>query len=406
MTLRRWLVLAAGVEVASLAILLINRATVHLDMITSSMGPIHGFAYLATIALAALSPIPRRAKAVAWLPVIGGLVAVRLTHPRRAEQPPAPGAAEPDHLPPADQEGHAIAVQGLTKQYRSGTTIGPVHFTVPRGQITGLIGPNGAGKTTVLRMLVRLVAPTGGTVTLDVGGNEDRAALGRVGALIESPALVHGLTGRRNMEAVAALAGWDAAQIESTLDRVGLLDAADQRVSQYSLGMRQRLALAITLLHDPAVVILDEPANGLDPHGIADLRRFLRHLADEGVTVLLSSHLLTEIEQVCDHVVLMDAGHITYSGPTTGLLADLATIDIEPLHAHQLRQLAELAGDSAEVGAGVVLVRGDRVLAASLLEKSVRAGISVAQMRITAPTLEVAFLRMTGTSRPEPGSAR
>lgn len=409
MVLRRWLVAAATIEVVSLAVLLINRATVHLDPITSSMGPIHGFAYLATIALAALSPIPRRAKAVAWLPVIGGVVAVRLTHPKRLTHPPlspagastVPATTETEHLPRSTPAGNAITVRQLTKSYRSGPTIGPVDFGVPRGQITGLIGPNGAGKTTVLRMLVGLVAPTAGTVTRDIGPTKGRAALDRVGALIESPALVLGLTGRRNVQAVAALAGWQASDVETALHRVGLADAADQKVSEYSLGMRQRLALAITLLHDPEIVILDEPANGLDPHGIADLRRFLRRLADDGVTVLLSSHLLTEIEHVCDHVVLMNAGHIAYAGPTKDLLTGIAAIHIEPLHPHQLLTLAELTGHEGEIADGAVRVRGDRARAAELVAKAVGAGIPIAQLQITVPTLEEVFLRMTEPTRTE-----
>lgn len=406
--LRRWLTITATVEVVSLAVLLINRATVHIDVITSGMGPVHGMAYLATIALAALSPIPRRAKAFAWVPVIGGIVALRLSAAK--PRPAADGASEAatEQAPPVvvgRVDNPSLEMIEVVKTYRSGKTVGPLTFAVPRGQITGLVGPNGAGKTTAMRVLMGLIRPTAGEVRIEGKPVGSGHALDRVGALIESPALVPGLSGRRNGEAIAALAGWPLTDVSAALDRVGLAADAERKVSEYSLGMRQRLALAIALLHDPAVVVLDEPANGLDPQGIADLRDFLRQLSQDGVTVLVSSHLLGEIEQICDHLVIISDGTVRYEGPTAAVRSEQKVIRIEPLRPTDLEQLTRLVIDEADARAvtvgSAVEVAGDATLAARLVTRAVYDGIDVVQVTVVTPSLEEVFLSMT---RPSPAT--
>lgn len=407
MNLRRWLTIVATVEVISLAVLLINRSTFQIAPLTSSMGPVHGLAYLSTIALAALSPIPRAAKAFAWVPVVGGLIALRLTRSRSAVVTPRDAASE-GHSPARreidDISDPAIEASEFVKSFRSGSSVGPVSLSVPRGKITGLVGPNGAGKTTTLRSMVGLVRPTGGRILIDGAPVSESGSLARVGALIEAPALVPGLSGRRNVESIALLAGWDPRQAADVLRQVGLESDADKKVAEYSLGMRQRLALAIALLNDPDIVVLDEPANGLDPQGIADLRGFLRDLADRGATVLVSSHLLGEIEQICDHLIVMAGGRVLYEGPTSGALTGREVIHLEPLVAADVPALAGVVGVAAAaapvVGAGFVTIAGDRELAARLIVAAVRAGIWIVQARIATPTLEEAFLDLTGEQTP------
>ncbi|MDG6107772.1 ATP-binding cassette domain-containing protein [Dactylosporangium aurantiacum] len=217
---------------------------------------------------------------------------------------------------------NAIETRGLTKRYGARTVVDGLDLDVPEGVVAGLIGPNGAGKTTTLRMLLGLVRPDAGTGS--VGGlplTDPVAYLPRVGALIESPAFYPGLSGERNLAVQAALAGTDPAGIPALLERVGLGGRGRGPYQSYSLGMKQRLGIAAALLGDPALVVLDEPANGLDPAGIRDLRGIVRSIHDEGRTVLVSSHLLAEVQQVCDWLVVIGDGRRLYQGPARDLLA-------------------------------------------------------------------------------------
>jgi ABC-2 type transport system ATP-binding protein len=218
-----------------------------------------------------------------------------------------------------DPDGPVIQVDGLTKRYGHRTAVDSLTFTVPRGVVAGFIGPNGAGKTTTLAMLLGLVAPTGGRGRV-LGVDLARPAdfLPRVGALIETPALYPGLTGVENLRAVAALGHHDRARIPVVLEQVGLADRGDDRFGTYSLGMKQRLGIAAALLGDPELLVLDEPTNGLDPVGIREIRTLIASLAGAQRTVLVSSHLLSEIEQICDHLVIIERGSGVYSGPTAG----------------------------------------------------------------------------------------
>jgi ABC-2 type transport system ATP-binding protein len=213
-----------------------------------------------------------------------------------------------------------ITVSALTKRYREVTAVDGLSFDVAPGMVTGFLGPNGAGKTTTLRMILGLVTPTAGSALIDGRryAELDHPRLA-VGAVLEATGFHPGRRGRDHLRILARAGGLPPARVEQVLDRVGLADAAHRRLGGYSLGMRQRLGLASALLGDPAVLILDEPANGLDPAGMAELRELLRDLAAEGRTVLMSSHVLSEVAQTVDHVVIVSGGTLRYGGPLTEL---------------------------------------------------------------------------------------
>jgi ABC-2 type transport system ATP-binding protein len=214
-------------------------------------------------------------------------------------------------------EPPALLVQGITKRYGARTAVAGLDLAVERGEVVGFLGPNGAGKTTTIRMCLDLVRPTAGTARvfgLDVA-REGPRALARAGALIESPALLPFLSGRDNLEFFRRARGGVArSRVDAVLATVGLLDRARDTVRTYSLGMRQRLGLAIALLADPDLLVLDEPANGLDPAGIVEMRELLRGLAASGRAVLLSSHVLHEAEEICDRAVIIARGRLVREG--------------------------------------------------------------------------------------------
>jgi ABC-2 type transport system ATP-binding protein len=209
----------------------------------------------------------------------------------------------------------AVVVRGLTKRYGSRTVVDRLDFEIPAGAVAGLIGPNGAGKTTILRMLLGLVRPDGGTGTVSGQPITTPAAyLPSVGALVEGPAFYPGLSGARNLAVYATLAGIAPSRVPIVLERLGLADRATDAYRTYSLGMRQRLGIAAALLGDPALVVLDEPTNGLDPAGIRDMRGIIRSICADGRTVLVTSHLLTEVQQVCDWLVVISQGQRRFQG--------------------------------------------------------------------------------------------
>jgi len=234
-------------------------------------------------------------------------------------------------------ESGGITVDGLTKRYGAVTAVDGLTFEVEPGLVTGFLGPNGAGKTTTLRMILGLVAPTAGQAL--IGGRryadlpEPRQT---VGAVLEATGFHPGRRGRDHLRILAESGGIPVARVDEVLDRVGLADAGDRRAGTYSLGMRQRLGLAAALLGDPQVLILDEPANGLDPQGMADLRELLRTLAVDGRTVLMSSHVLSEVAQTVDRVVIVADATLRYNGP----LAKLTEANGESLEQAFLRLTA------------------------------------------------------------------
>ena len=215
----------------------------------------------------------------------------------------------------------AIRVSDLTKRYGHVTAVDGLSFSVARGRVTGLLGPNGAGKTTTLRTLLGFVRPDAGSATFgSLAYRELTHPTRHVGAALDTAVFHPGRRARAQLEVIALASGIDLARVEVVLEEVDLVDAADRRVGGFSLGMRQRLALAGALLGDPAVLVLDEPANGLDPEGVHWLRVFLKDFAASGRTVLVSSHMLAEVAQTVDDVVIISKGRLVQQGPLSDVV--------------------------------------------------------------------------------------
>jgi len=283
-----------------------------------------------------------------------------------------------------------------------------VDLRVPRGSAFGYLGPNGAGKTTTIRMLLGLTGADQGTMRL-LGRTVPRdrsTALSRVGALIEEPKFHDHLTARENLRIVAAAREAEArARIDGAIDRVGLRARADERVGKYSTGMRQRLGVARCLLADPDLLILDEPANGLDPAGILEFRQMVGTLVAEGRTVMLSSHLLDEVEKVCDTVAIVDRGRIVAQGPLAELRdggahavvlrSDQAGRASALLTGHPAVTAVEENGEGIRATLGHVSEGEAQSVAADLNRRLVEAGVSVFGIELPTPTLEERFLEIT-----------
>src|SRR5665213_1211968 len=249
----------------------------------------------------------------------------------------------------------AVETHGLTKRFKDNAAVNDVELLVPRGSAFGYLGPNGAGKTTLIRVLLGLTHADAGTMSLlgyPVPRQRDRA-LARVGAIVDEPRFHGHLTGRQNLQILAAARERAARdRIEASLERVGMMHRADDRVSKYSMGMRQRLGVAACLLGDPELLILDEPMNGLDPAGMHEMRDMISALVAEGRTVMLSSHLLDEVERTCDAVAIVDQGSVIRQGPIADLLANSAfelQVDCSPSERAQ----ALLAGTPWQTGISV-----------------------------------------------------
>lgn len=294
----------------------------------------------------------------------------------------------------------AISATNLSKRYGATVAVDRVSFQIPSGAVCGVIGPNGAGKTTLMRMLLGLVRPSSGHAEV-LGASLARPAayLGRVGALIEAPAFYPGLSGQDNLRLLARLGGIEQRRVAEVLGLVGLAERSREPVRAYSLGMKQRLGVAAALLPQPALLILDEPMNGLDPAGIVETRALLRSLADTGVTVVVSSHLLGEVEQVCDHLLLLLNGQIRFAGPTRAFARQVRPrLRLRPEHAHDLARLALVAAD-----AGYLIVREADVLfaeasipdAAALNRAAHAAGITLVELSQVQPGLEAIFFQLT-----------
>ncbi|HEX3087914.1 MAG TPA: ATP-binding cassette domain-containing protein [Ilumatobacteraceae bacterium] len=238
----------------------------------------------------------------------------------------------------------ALSVSGLTKRYGRRVAVDRLDIELPTGVVAGFVGPNGAGKTTTMAMLLGLVRPSAGTGTV-LGSSIDEPAeyLHRVGAMIESPAFYPSLSGSENLRMFASVGGHDTSSIPRLLDEVGLDGRGADSYRNYSMGMKQRLGIAAALLGDPDLLILDEPSNGLDPQGVREVRALIGSLAGTGRTVLVSSHDLSELEQVCDWLVLIDTGRSLYQGPTREFLDSAAGgLMVVPQHPHQLEPLLHL----------------------------------------------------------------
>jgi ABC-2 type transport system ATP-binding protein len=294
----------------------------------------------------------------------------------------------------------SVVTRALTKRYGPRLAVDAIDVELPAGVVSGFVGPNGAGKTTTIQLLLGLCRPTGGSAeVLGKPISNPAAYLGRVGALIEAPSFYPTLSGRRNLEVLTRLGRIDRGRIAEVLEIVELSDRADDFVRSYSLGMKQRLGVAAALLPSPELCILDEPTNGLDPAGIREMRVLMRGLADRGITVFVSSHLLAEIEAVCDHLVLIDRGRIVFQGGVEGLIAaQRADIVAAPEHARDVPALAELciaAGMPARAEGARVHVQAPDDWAAELNRRAMAAGITLRELTVARASLEQAFFALT-----------
>ena len=296
----------------------------------------------------------------------------------------------------ATKHGTRIEVRDLTKRFGSITAVDNLSFTVEPGRVTGFLGPNGAGKTTTLRMLLGLVRPDSGIATI---GGERYSEIGTpqrvVGSALEATNFHPGRSGRNHLQVLADTAGVDSKRVDEMLELVGIPAAARQRAGGYSMGMRQRLALAAAMLGDPQVLLLDEPANGLDPEGIRWLRMFLRHLSSQGKTILISSHMLSEVEQTVDDVVIIANGKLIQQGSVADLHGEKRSI-VRTTSAPALVSALIAAGVQAQATDATMLEAfGDDM--ARVGDIALQAGLPIHELRPYQTDLEALFFELTET---------
>lgn len=298
----------------------------------------------------------------------------------------------------------ALTTHGLTKAFGGRTVVDSLDLTIPRGAVYGFIGPNGSGKSTTMKMLLGLLDPSSGHVEA-FGGRVDRrtlpALMARTGSMIEQPPGYGHLTGEENLRIVQRLRGLSDADIDRVFDLVSLSEHRRKLVKAYSLGMKQRLGIAMALAHRPDLLVLDEPTNGLDPAGIEDMRALLRGLADEGVTIMVSSHLLDEIDRTCTVLGILSQGRLVFQGTRAELMSrsipDLVIVSSDPVLVADPAMLAGLGGRIVpDEDEGVRLADLTREGGAELLRRLALAGVEVYEARRAGRTLEEVFMDLTG----------
>ncbi len=308
-----------------------------------------------------------------------------------------------------------LSIDRLTRRFGDLVAVDHLTLDLPKGGVVGLVGPNGSGKSTLIRMLLGLIGPSEGTATvLDRSITDPTGFASRVGALIESPAFVPTLSARANLRSLAQLRGLPASRVEAVLEIVGLTGRDREPVRGFSLGMKQRLGIAAALLPDPELLLLDEPTNGLDPAGIVEIRKLLRTLSAGDRTVVVSSHLLSEIEAICDHVVVIRFGTLLFAGPMTELLTRADEyIEVSAETTDEATTLARLltAAGWAVTAQQSGAARSLRVAApvgqtATVNRTAAAGGVSLASLIPRRETLEDVFLRLTGNTDGELTGAR
>ena len=299
-----------------------------------------------------------------------------------------------------------IRTDGLTKRYGDILAVDELSLEVPRGQVFGLLGPNGSGKTTTMGMLLGLVKPTMGSFSLFGGSTSHLDALHRVGAIVETPSFYPYLSGRNNLAYFQGITGrGDQRELDDLLDKVGLADRANSRFRTYSLGMKQRLGLAYALLGDPELLFLDEPTNGMDPAGMAEVREMIRSLGTSDRTVLLSSHLLHEVEQVCDSVAILSKGKLIAQGKVADLVHSRAGEQVrlrttDNAKAVEVLSALEWVADVTMDGESVVVVAPSE-RSPELSAALGRSEVYVTEMAADEMSLEQYFLDITGGDQGE-----
>jgi ABC-2 type transport system ATP-binding protein len=303
-----------------------------------------------------------------------------------------------------------IRTEKLGRRFGDVVALHDLDLEIAGPGVIGLLGPNGSGKSTLIRLLLGLIQPTSGDATVfDSPISHPEKYAHRVGALIESPAFVPALSARDNLRSLARLRGLSNARVDQVLDTVGLLDRSREPVKRFSLGMKQRLGIAAALLPDAELLVLDEPTNGLDPAGIVEMRQLMRALGDEGRTVIVSSHLLSEIEAACDNLAIIRYGQLLFSGPLSDLVSQAGeSIEIAPEHLADVTNLAEALrakGWKVLVAQEEVHVLAPVSRSADVNRDAAEAGIVLRALRPREASLEEVFLRMTGTESGDNGGS-
>ena len=295
-----------------------------------------------------------------------------------------------------------VSTQRLTKTFGPRTAVDAVDLTVRRGEVYGFLGPNGAGKTTTLRMLLGLVRPTSGGAIVHGLPPGDPVAVARTGSLVEGPGFYPYLSGRENLRVLARYRGLDNREVDRVLDRVDLAERSSDRFKTYSLGMKQRLGVAAALLGEPDLLVLDEPTNGLDPAGMADMRALLVDVAAGGQTVLLSSHLLAEVQEICDRVGIIAGGRLLVESTVAELRGATGIRLVADPIDRALAVAMTVAGDDAvEVDGPVLRVSGPAAQAPELARALVGAGIDITELTPVERSLEDVFFDLTRTTPEE-----
>jgi len=291
-----------------------------------------------------------------------------------------------------------VETHGLTKRYGSGVlAVDSVEMSVRRGEVYGFLGPNGAGKTTTLRMLVGLIRPTSGTATVAGHAPGAPTGLAHIGSLIESPGFYPYLSGRENLKVVAELAGVPLRRVEEVLDIVELASRAGRKFGTYSTGMKQRLGVAAALLKDPDLLILDEPTNGLDPQGMAEMRKLIRDIGQGERTVLISSHLLGEVEQICDRVGVISNGRLVRQSTVQELVGEEGVlVRAQPVAQAEEVLVRAYGRESVSRQDGAIVLKAKPETSVEVNRALMAAGVGVSELRPFERSLEEVFFQLTG----------